>query len=181
MKLTWLRSVPTTAYLIAGGVTLLLAAYTANNAHQRQLGREQVLTAQARSDAAKWRRTADSLAKAYHIDTVRATKWKTKWDSTGLRQLERVVDSLKALGVAKPESVPVLVPVGTLATADTAIKSCTKALATCDQLVGAERQRAIAAQREIAALKAQMPSKARKWLGMALSAGAGYAIGRIQP
>lgn len=47
--------------------------------------------------------------------------------------------------------------------------------------VGAERKRVIAAQRETASLKSQAPSKARKWLGMALSASAGYAIGRMQP
>lgn len=166
MTINW-RSIPTTAYLIAGGATLLLAAYAANNAHQRAIGREQVLTAQARSDAAKWKRTADSLAKSYHIDTVRLTKIRKVTDSLTL-----TVDRWKHDTVKVVEYVT---------KADSTIRVCSQALQTCEARVGAERQRVIAAQREIASLKASQPSKARKWLGMAISAGAGYAIGRLQP
>jgi hypothetical protein len=169
-KINWLtlaRSVPVTAYAIAGCGALLFAAYTANNAYQRRIGAEQVLTAQARADAAKWKRTADSLAKAYHVDTVRLTKIRRVTDSLTLTVDRWKTDTLKVVEY--------------VIAADSTIRVCSQALATCEARVGAERQRVLAAQRETAALKAQMPSKARKWLGMAISAGAGYAIGRIQP
>jgi hypothetical protein len=166
MKINWLtlaRSVPVTAYVIAGCGALLFAAYTANNSYQRRLGREQVLTANARADAAKWKRTADSLAKAYHIDTVRLTRYRLRLDT-----MSTTVELWKHDTVKVVEYV---------AKADSTVRVCAQALQTCEQRVFAIQNGWDATKRELAL--SRTASHSRSTLGAAsvgAVVGAGIAL-----
>lgn len=176
--LSYLKQLPITAYLVIAGITAGGTWLAVHDAGQRQLGAERILTAQAvaagdsaRADVKRLTADVKRLTVAYTPQAATAAQWLTRWDSTGLRQMARTIDSLKALGVAKPETVPVLVSVGTLAAADSTIKSCTLALQACDQLVGAQRQltdaerrRANAAEADAKLVRRQLPSKLSPWL-----------------
>jgi hypothetical protein len=121
----------------------------------------------------------DSLEKAYRPQTASVVKWKTKWDST-----KAGVDTQWL----KPDSVPVPVEVVRYitATADSTIKACTRALATCDQMVGAQRARAEAAEQEVRILKRSMPGKLARcgvgvgaavvWDGQTVRTGPGVSV-----
>jgi len=121
----------------------------------------------------------DSLEAVQKPQTVAAAKTKIVWDSTGLRQMAKTIDSLKALGVAKPETVPVLVPLSTLQNADTAIKACTQALQTCEERVGVQRKRAETAEAANAILVAHQPSKWAPTIHRAQGGVVGLALGLL--
>jgi hypothetical protein len=171
MKSWQLQVVMATLGVLATGGAL--ATY---NHYQREIGRRDILLAQADTAHRAAMRQADSLAKAYRPDTVRLTKWRTKWDSTGLRRLEHTLDSLQRLGVAHPETVTVEVPVSDLVTADTTIRACTMALRTCEQRVGAERDGRLAAERQVKLLEQQLPGAFTPWRHRAEGAVAGVLV-----
>lgn len=70
------------------------------------------------------RRRGDSLAARYTVDTLRLTRWVTRWDSV---TLPGVVDTV-------PREILVQV-------ADSTIQACTLALGTCEARVATERER----------------------------------------
>ncbi len=175
MKINWLtlaRSVPTTAYVIAGCGALLFAAYTANNAHQRAIGAEQALTAQAvhqRDSLAAVLKVRDAK---FRVDTVRVFRSITTLDTLIQSRVDTAI-------VHQTDTVKITVKEAT-AIQDT-LKACRSLVRDCADIQTALRGFIKADSAIIRTLRAQQPSKARKWLGMAISAGAGYAIGRIQP
>ena len=71
----------------------------------------------------------------YTADTIPFWRTKRQWDTLRVAHLERVLDSLRGLGIAKPETVQVSVPVSVLVTADSAITTCQAAVLTCEQRV----------------------------------------------
>lgn len=92
---------------------------------QRQAAsRAERRAAMATAAADSLRRRGDSLAAAYTVDTLRLTRWVTRWDSV---TMPGVVDT-----------VPVEVIV---AVADSTIRACTLALGTCEERVKTERER----------------------------------------
>lgn len=78
--------------------------------------------AQAAADSL--RRRGDSLRVVYQTDTVRLTRWRTRWDS------------ITGPGVVDTVPVEVIIQV-----ADSTIQACTLALRTCEQRVAVERER----------------------------------------
>lgn len=159
-----LKGVPTVAYVYATVALALIGGVAQYNHGQRQIGAERVLTAQARAQFKTASHRADSLAKAQKPQTAAAVKWLTKYDTTGRHQLQVTLDSLKALGEKRPDTVRVTVTVGSLATTDTTVTTCTQARLTCDERVGAERQRTEAAQADAKLAWRQVPSKLSPWL-----------------
>lgn len=135
---------PYVALLFA--LSTLIAGY---NHYQREIGRREILIAQARKDGAAARRRADSLEKAYRVDTLRLWKIKRETDS-----LTVTVDRWKH------DTIEV---VRFVTKADSTIRSCTLALATCEQRVGAERDGRLAAERENRILMKQMPGPLAPW------------------
>jgi hypothetical protein len=170
------KRLPTTAYLY-GLIAVSLAGGFATFVHQqRQIGAERVLTAQARAAGKVATHRADSLAKAYKPQAAAAVKWLTKYDTTGRHQLQVTLDSLKALGEKRPDTVRVTVTVGALATTDTTVTTCTQARLTCDEAVGAERVRTKAAQADAKLWKGQIPSAFAPWRQRAIGAIVGAAV-----
>ncbi len=164
-----LRQVPMTAYLYGVLAVAVVGGIAEYNHLQREIGKREVMLSQAEHERVAARMRADSLEKVYRVDTLRLTRLKTVWDTT----YQRLTDTLKLTDTVK-------VPVKVLVLADSSIKACTMALQTCDQRVGAERQRREAAEKEIGLLKASYPSKAKPWLYGALGVGVGYLAGRLQ-
>lgn len=167
MNLTGLlRQLPSTAYLYGLLAVALIAGYQGWAYHQREVGKRDLLIAQAERTNADLRHAADSLAKVYRVDTLRLTK------------IRRVTDSLTVtVDRWKHDTLRV---VEYVIKADSTIKVCTAALSTCEARVGIATRGWDNARAEIATLKANYPSKARPWLYGALGAGAGYLAGRLQ-
>lgn len=115
------------------------------NAVQRRIGRQEAEIAQLVAERRQALMRADSLEKAYKVDTVKF--WRTV----------RTVDTLtQSVDVWKHDTLKV---VEYVEKADTAIKACTLALQTCEQRVGAERQVNATLKAENAVLRKQLPSR----------------------
>lgn len=92
---------------------------------QRQATSEAKRRAETATAAAdSLRRRGDSLAARYTVDTLRLTRWQTRWDSITLP--------------GRVDTVPreILIRV-----ADSTIQACTLALGTCEERVRTERER----------------------------------------
>ncbi len=160
-----LSRIPQVAYLYAAIGVTLVGGYNLWAHQQREIGKRDVLIAQAEQTNADLRHTADSLSKVYRIDTLRLTK------------IRRVTDSLTVtVDQWKHDTVKV---VEYVEKADSTIKVCTQALLTCDQRVGIAQRGWDNARRENALLKASFPSKVRPWLYGFAGVGAGYIAGRV--
>ena len=161
-----LSHVPQKAYIISGAIVILWGAWTANNYHQREIGKRDLLIAQHERTNADLRHQADSLSKVYRTDTLRLTK------------IRRVTDSLTVtVDQWKHDTVKV---VEYVAKADSTIKVCSLALQTCEQRVSVAQRGWDGARDEIKLLKASMPSPAKKWLYGLAGVGVGYVAGRVQ-
>jgi len=153
--------------LITGlAVIFGVAAVSAYNAHQQQIGQLKLRLAQAEQQVAVAQRRADSLDKRYTVDTVRFNRWRTKWDTV----YHLTVDTLPG----KVDSI--FVPVRILATADSTIRACSQVVLTCEQRVGAERQISAGLREENRILRRQIPSAITPWIDRGLGAGVVYAI-----
>jgi hypothetical protein len=150
--------------LVAGG---WFASYTRE---QREIGRRDLLLAQARADVASASRRADSLAKVYRVDTVRLTRLLQRWDTL----YARVTDTVT---LARTDTVRV--PVQVLVTADSTIRACHAVVATCEQRVAAEHAWGLGWQRQAEQLHVARPSGARLWLERGLFLAAGFGASRI--
>jgi hypothetical protein len=154
--LALLRQVPTTAYLIAGLLTAAGGWFAMNNAHQRALGAERILTAQARASGDTARAEVKRLSKVLPPQIAAAGKTRIKWDT--------VKAGIDTAWLHDTIPVPVEVVRTVVLSADTAIKACTEALNTCQALVGAQRRRAEAAETDAKLAWRQVPSKLSPWL-----------------
>lgn len=161
-----LKNVPTTAYIISGAIVILWGAWTANNYHQREVGKRDLLIAQHERTNADLRHQADSLSKVYRTDTLRLTTYRLKLDTLTTTVELWKHDTLEVVQYVQQ--------------ADSTVKVCSLALATCEQRVAVAQRGWDGARDEIALLKRQMPSPAKKWLYGALGVGVGYVAGRLQ-
>ena len=159
-----LKNIPSSAYLYALLAVALIGAWQANNYHQREIGKRDLLIAAAERTNADLRHLADSLAKAYRVDTVRFRVIRTQVDT-----LTRTVENWKTDTLKVVEYVT---------KADSTIKVCSMALATCEERVAVAQRGWDGARKEIAILKANYPSKARPWLYGAIGLGAGVLVGK---
>jgi hypothetical protein len=159
-----LKQVPATAYLYGLLGVALIGAYQGWAYHQREIGRREVELAQSASELRAAKMRADSLEKVYRVDTLRLTKIKRVTDSLTVTVEQWKTDTLKVVEY--------------VAKADTAIKACVQALGTCEARVGAERAGRLAAEKQTAILKAQMPGNLAR-CGVSVGAGAVWSGGRV--
>jgi hypothetical protein len=162
MQLKWqtqLSLILVALALIGGGYVLWK-----DREHQRQIGAITAQLHQADSALAVWQERADSLAQAYHIDTVRLTYYRSKVDTLSV-DVERW----------KRDTIQV---VRYVALADSTVKACTLALHDCEARVGAVQHALDASQTEVRLLKLQVPPPSRKWQDRAYGALAGYLLFR---
>ena len=157
-----LRRIPSAAYLYGVLAVAVFGAYQGWAYHQREVGKRDLLIAQAEQENATLRAREDSLAKAYRVDTLRL--WRT------VRALDTLTVSVDHW---KTDTLKVVEYVGK---ADSTVKACTLALGTCEQRVAVAQKGWDNARREIATLKASFPSKLSPWrhgaIGAILGAGA---------
>jgi hypothetical protein len=129
---------------------------------ERRAGAASVLVAQADSARAVAEQRADSLARAFTVDTVTLTRWRTRTDT--LRTTLTLTDTVEVAGF--------------LAAQDSVIAACTQALTTCGERVKALSDVVAAWERRDAALALARPSwwdgaRVRaSWLSGGLVAGA---------
>jgi hypothetical protein len=149
------------AVVVAGG------GYAAWAHAEREIGRRDLLLAQARADVASASRKADSLAKVYRVDTVRLARLVQRWDTL----YASLTDTLT---VARTDTVRV--PVQVLVTADSTIRACRAVVLTCEQRVAAADDRSRAALRQADALRRAQPTAVHRWSERALLVVIGAAI-----
>jgi hypothetical protein len=140
--------------VLGGGVAYLVH-------QQREIGRREVLLAQSANELRVAKARADSLERAYRVDTVRLTRLKVVTDTMTTTVERWKHDTLEVVRY--------------VVQADSTIKACTQALATCDQMVGAERKGREAAEAQVAILRQRMPSKLAPWRHGAM----GVAVGAL--
>ncbi len=148
--------------LVAGG---WFATYTRE---QREIGRRDLLLANARADVATASQRADSLARAYRVDTVRLTRLVQRWDTL----YAQLTDTLT---LARTDTVRV--PVQMLVTADSTIRACRAVVFTCEQRVAAEGARADAFATQVQLLRKSRPSGVRTWAERSVWVAVGVEIG----
>lgn len=163
---------PFAPYLLA---LLLGSGFVAYWNHtQREIGRRDILLAQARLETKNASHRADSLATVYKVDTIRLTKLKTRFDTSFVR----LVDSIP---VERRITDTIRVPVQVLVEAKEAITACTDALRTCEQRVAVERQRAEGFASQLKIVQAQQPGFLSVWIPRLGMLGAGYAVAKLKP
>lgn len=153
--LAWLRKVPSAVYVYTAVGLAIIASYAQFVHYQRDIGRREVQLSQAIAELQSAKKLADSLEKAYKVDTVYLNKWRTRWDTA-----KAGVDTQ---WLADTTPVPVKVVKELIYIADTTIKACTEALSTCEQRVGAEKKGRIAAEKEVQILKKALPGAFAPW------------------
>ena len=104
------------------------------------------------------------LDTVYQRDTVRLTRWRERWDT-----VRTTVDLWKHDTIRVVEYVRV---------ADSTIRACVAALATCEQQKAALTLRAELAEEAYRRTLAQVPSARRRTLELVGAAAAGVVIGR---
>jgi len=129
-------------------------------------GREQRARGRAEAQLVTLKAANDSLAKLQRkVDTVYAGQKivyagiREQWDVARVAHLQGVLDSLRARGIPKPETVRVEVPVSVLVTADSTIRACEALVLTCDEKVSLWSQRYANLEAQIAA----MPKPRAAW------------------
>jgi len=136
-----------------------------NNQHQRAIGKRDIQIHQYEVANHALRAEADSLAKAYRVDTLRLTRLKLRTDT-----LTQTVERWKRDTLTVVEYVT---------RADSTIKACTQALSTCDERVGVAQRGWAGARDEMKVLKASFPSPVQKWRWGAAGALVGAVVGRL--
>jgi hypothetical protein len=157
-----LRQVPSTAYLYGLLAVAVGGAYAGFVHYQREIGRREVMLSVAASELRTAKMRADSLERAYRVDTIRLTKIKRVTDSLTVSVDRWKTDTLKVVEY--------------VAKSDTAIRACVQALGTCEAMVGAERAGRLAAESQAKILRQQMPSKLAPWRDRVIGAIVGGAI-----
>lgn len=105
------------------------------------------------------------LDTVYQRDTVRLTRWRERWDTVS-RDVERW----------KHDTVEV---VRFVQVADSTIRACVAALATCEQQKAALTRRAELAEEAYRRTLVRVPSARRRTIELVGAAAAGLAAGRI--
>ena len=104
------------------------------------------------------------LDTVYQLDTVRLTRWRERWDT-----VRQDVERWKHDTIRVVEYVRV---------ADSTIRACVAALATCEQQKAALTRRAELAEEAYRRTIVQVPSARRRTLELVGAAAAGVVIGR---
>lgn len=166
------KQLPLAVYLVAGGIAVFGSWLALDRAHQRAIGKQELQIVQYEMANRDLRMEADSLRKAYKPQAVAAAKWHTKWDT-----LRAGVDTQWL----KPDSVPVPVEVvrTIVVTADSAIRTCTQALQTCEARVGIAQRGWDGARQELKVLKASFPSPVQKYRWLVGGVIGGAVIGYV--
>ena len=105
------------------------------------------------------------LDTVYQLDTVRLTRWRERWDT-----VRQDVERWKHDTIRVVEYVRV---------ADSTIRACVAALATCEQQKAALTRRAELAEEAYRRTLVQVPTAKRQALTYAAAAALGLAAGRI--
>lgn len=140
----------------------LSGAYAIWQDRQRAIGRLEVELRQSRSDYQTLIARADSLARAYHIDTVRLTTYRLRLDT-----LTTTVELWKHDTVTVTQYV---------ATADSTVRACSTALQTCAARASALSGALVASEASYQALKRLQPRPGAIWRQRAAGALAGVAV-----
>jgi hypothetical protein len=141
---------------------LLGGAYATWQDRQRAIGRLEAQLVTVTAEKKLLLARADSLARAYRIDTVRLTKFKPVFDT-----LKIDVDRWKYDTVKVTEFV---------ALADSTVKACSAALSTCEARVGAISGALAASETANQALRRLLPPPSAAWRHRAAGAIAGVAL-----
>jgi hypothetical protein len=144
------------------GLALLGGAYATWQDRQRAIGRLEAQLVTVTAEKKLLLARADSLARAYRIDTVRLTTYRLRLDT-----LNTTVE------LWKTDTIRVLEYV---AAADSVVKSCYNALSTCDARVGAISGALAASETANRALRRLVPPPSAAWRHRAAGAVAGVAI-----
>ncbi len=104
------------------------------------------------------------LDTVYQLDTVRLTRWRERWDT-----VRQDVERWKHDTIRVVEYVRV---------ADSTIRACVAALATCEQQKAALTRRAELAEEAYRRTLVQVPTAKRRTLELVGAAAAGVVIGR---
>lgn len=140
-----------------------------------QRGRAEAAYASARLEIDSLRRLRVRVDTQYAGEKLVYAGWRERWDTVRVAHLQRLVDSLTAAGVARPETVQVSVPVSVLVTADSTVRACAIVVATCEERVRLRDAELAAKDRLIAALPRPRPL----WLDLLYAGGVGYVGYRI--
>ena len=165
-----LRQIPSTAYLYAVLSVGAIGAYGAWSAHQRQIGAERVLTAQAVSQRDSLAVVLKGKTATFRRDTVRIFRSIETVDTL----IQHRVDT--AL-VHQTDTVKITIREAT-AIQDT-LKACRSLVRDCASIQADLRGFIRADSAIIRSLRAQVPSKARTLTEKILWAGGGYLAGRL--
>jgi hypothetical protein len=133
--------------------------YRAGVAHERERAAAQV----ARTRVAAVVETLRVVEIQYRTDTLRLTRWRTRWDTLITERhyhdtvwVERVI-----------------------AVADSTIRACTQALGTCERRVALEQQRAALFQAQLTDMARRIrQTKRRRVIELVGAASAGLVLGR---
>jgi hypothetical protein len=156
--------------IVVAAIAAVLLSAAGWNAHQRQIGALQYVVRDDVMVARVARLRADSLERAFRVDTVRLfrriTNTLTVLDTVVLSDTLRLSDTVK-------------VTVEVIRDAQETIRACQATVLTCSQLNEARQRQIDALGAENRAIKAQVPSRASGLLKDAGKVLLGYGIGRI--
>jgi hypothetical protein len=103
---------------------LLVVLLLALGWQRQQMGEAAIRAETATTAADSLRRRGDSLAAAYHTDTLTLTRWRTRWDS-----------------IVGPGRTDTLTVERVILVADSTVQACTAVVRTCEERVKTERER----------------------------------------
>ena len=98
-------------------------------------------------------------------------------DSSRVRGLEQLLDSLRQAGVSSPDTVRIPVPVRVLVAADSGIVACTEALHTCGELHRTDSLEIAGLRLQLRDVASERPSALRTWGERLLWGYAGSQLG----
>ena len=165
-----LRQIPSTAYLYAALSVGAVGAYAAWSAHQRQIGAERVLTAQAVSQRDSLAVVLKGKTATFRRDTVRVFRSIETVDTL----IQHRVDT--AL-VHQTDTVKITIREAT-AIQDT-LKACRSLVRDCASIQADLRGFIRADSQIIRGLRQQVPSRLTPWKDRAIGAATMYALDRL--
>lgn len=166
MNIPWKPAMPWAAVAL-----VLVAAFASYTAQQRKIGRSEALAATADSLLGVQAVKLDSLAKAYRVDTVRLTKWLTKWDSVPVEHW------LHDTVPGAPDTIRI--PVQVLVTADSTIRSCKAVLRDCEAQKAALAADTLIWKGKYDVEARLVPSAAKPWFDRTVGGLVGFGLASL--
>lgn len=166
------RQIPSTAYLYAALSVGALGVYGLWTAKQRQIGRLEVLTAQAVNERDSLAKVLKGKTAQFQRDTVRVFRSVHTIDTLIQHRIDTAL-------VRQTDTVKITVAEAT-AVQDT-IRACRNTLRDCASIQADLRGFIRADSQIIRSLRQQMPSRLTPWRDRLLGAAAGFAVGRLVP